>query len=125
MGFRPYFLEARGDNIGYSCPEQCLCEEYQVIGTGLCKIISGGCDLRSADLYLAQHSTFEDLILKLLDASVFDRVIDFHVLQSFKDYWVAVPPLSFQEKLETAYPISLQKGFGELFEELCVLKYKT
>lgn len=125
MGFRPYFLEARGDGIEYSCPEQCKCEESQVIGTGLCKINEGGCDLRSADFYLAQHSIFEDLILKMLDASVFNRVIDFHVLQSFKDYWVAVPQISFQEKLEMPYPISLQRGFGDLFEELCVLKYKT
>jgi hypothetical protein len=124
MGFRAYFFESKG-NMNYVCPEQCLCEENPAIGTGLCKINASGCDLRSADFYLAQHSIFEDLILRLLDVSVFDRVIDFHVLQTFKDYWVAVPQVSFQEKLETPYPISLQRGFGDLFEEMCVLKQEA
>ena len=125
FGLRPYFFEIRGDDDKYQCPEQCLCEENQVIGKGLCKINATGCDLRSADFYLAQQTVFEDLILKLLDISVSDRVIDWHVLQSFQDYWIAMPPISFQEKLEMPFPISLQMGFGDLFKELCVLKDET
>jgi hypothetical protein len=120
LSFRPYFFEIKSSGTSYACPDQCVCRNRPGDDKGLCHISSAGCDLRSADFYLVNHFLFEELILRLLDVSETARVIDYSVLQSFNDYWVASPQISYQNKLESVYPATLQKGFGELFKELCV-----
>ena len=120
LGYRPFFLESKSEKYGYVCPQACYCTPHEEFSDELCQISAAGCDLRSADFYLARNPIFLELCLKLLDYSEEQHVIDWSVLQSFHNNWILTPQISFQSKLETIFPIDLQVGFGRLFRELCV-----
>lgn len=124
LGYRPYFFEAKERESTYKCPSQCRCTGRHGLDTGLCKLAGAGCDLRSADFYIAHKRVFANLLSMLLDVDTKDRVIDFFTLQQIEDTWLVVPQVSFQEKLESVFPVSLQLGFSELFYDACCETWK-
>ena len=122
LGYRPFFLELQHiysntkQRTGiFSCPDQCACQK---IGTHTCQMSGSGCDMRSSHFYMANSIVFKRAIRYLLDVSDKRRMIDYFVLQRFRNQIYVRDSVAVQEVLN--FPMELQEGYTKLFERLCV-----
>ena len=123
LGYRPYFLEEQyssssrehGNSV-FFCPTECVCK---AIDSTLCHMAESGCDMRSSHFYMINEDEFTHILYNLLDSGNRHRVIDWFVLQGYKNQLYVVDSVATQQQLDI--PNELQSGFSSLFKRLCVV----
>ena len=121
LGYRPFFLEKQFKTsselhgvTSFSCPTSCVCKKF---GATFCQMTDYGCDMRSSHFYIANSQIFKRVITDLLDRSDQHRIIDWFVLQRYRNQIYLVEPVAMQEILDI--PRELQEGFLKLFQRIC------
>ena len=144
VGMRPHFLET--GLHPERCDVQCECLTTSEHGEGLCFMKNKGCDMRSADFYIASKRVYVEFASRLLDDTfhptqrIANRLlgkpnirlpgVDNNVFPSFESQWYLIPQLSYQshlrdiqlgsEKVDESHTIEHQKIISSMFKHLCV-----
>ena len=117
LGFRPFFLQERGN---VHCPNSCRCFlSENIAGEHFCQLRKTGCDLRSSDMYAIHAPYFLRLQSEILNLDVTNskRIVDLYPMRSLPHQWLLLPQVSFQKTLDI--PPDYQIGLGALYVKKC------